>query len=887
MGLTLTDLFCGAGGSSTGAVQVPGVTARAASNHWQLAVDTHNTNHPDADHICADLSQIDPRYFPTTDILWASPECFAAGHLVMTSRGHVPIELVEVGDVVLTHENRWRPVTRVQARESEQLLTVRGQGHPGIVTTATHKFWARASARKWNNGIRQYRRAYQPAGWMEAHALADAQALWATPVEPESLPIMELPPVFASSDHGWWLLGRWLGDGSLSFGRNHEVTITCGFHESEDLGNVLAGTGVRWHRSDKRTATVFTAACAESRNWLVEQCGHGAAAKQTPAWALSLSIEERQALLDGYMSADGGTTQHRHRASTVSRALAVSMRLLAESLGHRVSMAYDQRTSYSIEGRAGVAKRQWIMHWEPGLHQTRSPEAFTQDGHAWSRVREVTPVPGTATVYNIEVAEDHSYVLDGIVVKNCTNHSIARGKKRSQDGMGPDLFGQGLPEEAAQRSRATMWDVPRFAESHRYQAVIVENVVDAANWTPFKAWLLSMDSLGYDHQIVYLNSMHAWALGPAAPQSRDRMYVVFWHKGNRRPDLEHMQRPPAVCPEHGRVAAMQSFKNPDRRWGRYRAQYVYRCPNVGCRNRIVEPDWVPAASVIDWTDLGTRIGDRARPLAEKTLRRIQAGIDRYWGQAQLVPVEGREGKTAQPVSGPVRTQTTRNETGLLVPLVVNNVSGADGSRSSTAREPLPTMVAGGLHASLLSPPMMHLEAAGNTYDAADPHHPAHGRGNGYYRVWDGAEPLRTMHTTASKGVAFPPFIAELRGGSSDARAVTDPLATDTASGNHHGLVTADYGKVTREDVFLGRWERWEPKPVSQERNRSVAEPIPSISVEDCSFRMLTPHEIQQAMAFPSEYQLLGNKREKVRMAGNAVTPPAARDLVGAVAASLN
>ena len=75
MSLTLTDLFCGAGGSSTGAIQVPGVAARAASNHWQLAVDTHNTNHPDADHICADLSQIDPRYFPTTDILWASPEC--------------------------------------------------------------------------------------------------------------------------------------------------------------------------------------------------------------------------------------------------------------------------------------------------------------------------------------------------------------------------------------------------------------------------------------------------------------------------------------------------------------------------------------------------------------------------------------------------------------------------------------------------------------------------------------------------------------------------------------------------------------------------------------------------------------------------------------------
>ena len=53
MTLTLTDLFCGAGGSSTGAAQVPGVTVRVASNHWKLAVETHNTNHPEAAHICA------------------------------------------------------------------------------------------------------------------------------------------------------------------------------------------------------------------------------------------------------------------------------------------------------------------------------------------------------------------------------------------------------------------------------------------------------------------------------------------------------------------------------------------------------------------------------------------------------------------------------------------------------------------------------------------------------------------------------------------------------------------------------------------------------------------------------------------------------------------
>src|SRR5829696_9191288 len=73
--LTVTDLFCGAGGSSSGAEAVAGVRVRLASNHWQLAIDTHNTNMPHVDHDVADVAQVDPRRYPTTDLLWASPSC--------------------------------------------------------------------------------------------------------------------------------------------------------------------------------------------------------------------------------------------------------------------------------------------------------------------------------------------------------------------------------------------------------------------------------------------------------------------------------------------------------------------------------------------------------------------------------------------------------------------------------------------------------------------------------------------------------------------------------------------------------------------------------------------------------------------------------------------
>ncbi len=57
-------------------------------------------------------------------------------------------------------------------------------------------------------------------------------------------------------------------------------------------------------------------------------------------------------------------------------------------------------------------------------------------------------------------------------------------------------------------------------------------------------------------------------------------------------------------------------------------------------------------------------------------------------------------------------------------------------------------------------------------------------------------------------------------------------------------------------------------------------------VDDCTFRMLQPHEIGAGMAFPLDYIVKGSKRDQVKGYGNAVTPPAARDLVGALAESL-
>ncbi|GAA3009254.1 DNA cytosine methyltransferase [Microbacterium aurantiacum] len=519
-------------------------------------------------------------------------------------------------------------------------------------------------------------------------------------------------------------------------------------------------------------------------------------------------------------------------------------------------------------------------HWARAIesHQLNHPET----DHSQADISQVDPryFPRTDVLW---------------ASPECTNHSIAKGVKRQQainealfelDGTRP------LEDAAANRSRATMWDVPRFAEVHKYRAIIIENVVDAYRWIMFPAWLQAMELLGYRHEIVYLNSMHAQAGGLPAPQSRDRMYIVFWQKDTKRkPVLERWTRPLAICEEHGEVRAVQAFKKAER-WGRYRAQYVYRCPKCG---RAIEPGWLPALSIIDWTLPAPRIGDRAKPLADKTRERIRKGIERHWTplvvKAAGNTYDAASGKPGNylrvtPLGDALPTQSTSAEYGLaLPPLVVNNVSGADTSRTTRATDPLPSLVAGGTHASLLIP--VEGRDGKVAASALDPMRTQSTRAEtallvpyyGRSESKPATEPLGTVTTVDSAGLVVP-----LRN-HGVAKPITHPIDTVSAEGNHHALLMRNnLGGAEMSTSVI------EPmRTLTTGGHQSViapGEPI-SLDVDDAGFRMLEPHEIQLGMGFARDYVLLGSKREQVKQAGNAVTPPAARDLGHAVAAYLN
>lgn len=466
----------------------------------------------------------------------------------------------------------------------------------------------------------------------------------------------------------------------------------------------------------------------------------------------------------------------------------------------------------------------------------------------------------------------------------CTNWSVAKGKKRCfSSAMQGDLFSLLAAQDdedeptAEEESRALMEEVPLYLRGviergGLVKAGIVENVVDVRAWTDWDRWIGEIHKLGYRTRIIALNSMHANPRAVhAAPQSRDRLYVGYWHETlGRTPDWDKWLRPRAWCDTCDTwVQAMQVWKRPGIDMGRYRQQYLYRCPSTTCRNAVVEPEALPALAAIDWSIPGQRIGDRAKPLAAKTLARIQAGIAKFARPVpMMVPAGGTWRNDATTVLDPMPARTTRENDALAIPPLLVPVEGRDGKEANSA-----------------------------------------------------LRPLRAQTTRNETGLAWLPFIAELRGGGSVARPVSETLATVTASGNHHGLVTPDVpafvmrnngskgdggehctpaGEPFRTMTTAGHqslitWEHLLVPYYGNGQAKPVNEPIGAlttrdqyalvrgdIAIDDVRFRMLEPHEIGRAMSFADDYTVLGSKRERVRQYGNAVTPNAAEVLLCAL-----
>jgi DNA (cytosine-5)-methyltransferase 1 len=421
---------------------------------------------------------------------------------------------------------------------------------------------------------------------------------------------------------------------------------------------------------------------------------------------------------------------------------------------------------------------------------------------------------------------------------------------------------------------------------------VIENVPQARKWSEFDKWRDEFHALGYRTRLIALNSMHAQpVLAPWVPQSRDRLFLAYWHKSlKRQPDWDKWLRPRAYCPQCDEaVYAVQVWKKAGVDMGVYgrNGQYEYHCPSRAHRQEVFPPT-LPALAAIDPNIPGTRIGDRTAlnmpPLEVATMERIRAGIARYWlplmtptggtwrDQATqlgdpaptrttretdavalpplIVPVEGRPGKNANPATGPVRTQTARNETGVMaLPFITPLRGGGSKGHAYPITDPAGAVSAGGNHHGLALPTLL---MRNNTVRNGD---------NPGYLSTPVGEPARSVTSAGHQSLLawrsqlLVPYYGNER---SKARPAGDRPCGTLSTRDSYGLAAVD--------------EPMLPADVSDE------------VLADVLFRMLEPDEIRKIMGFGDDWRVLpgASKKTLVFLYGNAVTPACAEVIMSAL-----
>jgi site-specific DNA-cytosine methylase len=523
---------------------------------------------------------------------------------------------------------------------------------------------------------------------------------------------------------------------------------------------------------------------------------------------------------------------------------------------------------------------------------------------------------------------------------SCTSHTQANTEKAyTQQVSLFDLHDEEYEARVtrSERDRATALCVLAYADQHHPRLILVECTTEFTSWglalpnrpkvgdgSTYRWWRQQLKNLKYRGRVLYLNSMHF-----GVPQSRDRIYIVLWDENLPSPDLDYS--PMSWCSPCGEVLpAVWTWKTgiPPTGSVRYGKQYIYTCPR--CHREVIPPA-APALNALDLSNLGTRIGDKplrtfkngfVGPLAEATMARAERCRQRFPDfPAVIMPAKATHGVERHPWQ-PLSTQTSQQEAALLstgaLMVAAGNTYERDGSncRSRDLSEPLWTQPATNT-TGLITPPIAvtgHVIAAhrhnGNGQHVSRPmdtvtatHEKAvvlgvtnfQGSARGANEslptqvgsetiglLSAGIMPYRqnTLPTMADESMPTvtsdqtPALLTAVgtikNNGSIDeaqyrAHPVDKPLGTLVASSASQGLLFSGWSEA----------EQPESNTVADQWRAALAD----LSLEDCYFRMLGPHEVGRGCGFDVDFpgqagrfKVWGSARDQVDGFGNAVSP---------------
>ncbi len=330
--------------------------------------------------------------------------------------------------------------------------------------------------------------------------------------------------------------------------------------------------------------------------------------------------------------------------------------------------------------------------------------------------------------------------------------------------------------------------------------------------------------------------------------------------------------------------------------------------------------WKPVKDVLDFSDEGTTIF-REKPLAEKTLERIYAGLIKFVAggkDAFLVKYNSmsRTGKYNAPgIDEPCPVVATQNRLGVAqVCFLSKQFSGHPESKNVSVEEPAGTITCRDHHAFVSA------------------HY-----GNGFNRSVD--EPSATVTTKDRLSLVTPRFIAnEYSGGgqhtsidnicpailtnpkqklitcklwimntsfSNIGSNIEEPAQTITANRKWHYLMNPQFnsaGGSVDSPCFtlIARMDKMPPYLVATESERlaieiydndspmtvKIKEFMALYGIVDIKMRMLRIPELKRIMGFPEDYVLVGTQADQKKFIGNAVEVTQAKKNAEALCAKL-
>ena len=455
----MAEFFCGMGNFRAGFDQAGWETVYSCEwdKHKRKIYEIIFGEPPTSSDIC-DVKGMD---IPDAECWTFGAPCITDDSLILTKDGYKQLKDIKIGDMVLTKSNTWHPVVKIFDNGVADTLYLSGTGFYKIHCTPKHKFYVRKMVYKKSNP--DERRLEEPK--FEQADKLDGSYYMGIPV------IEEETPFYSDSLTFWFLMGKMF---------KHDFVY-------EDVDNEL----VKSHK---------------------EIFGEHARNRNIPMSVITLPNKLLRAFLVGLVSEDWYEELQDGRTYTIepiNQQSAYAVSLIVNKLFH---LHADIKHSHKFNHEFPTYPDRYSVKF------TTVPitkwKSIYEDGYIWLHIKHSMPAK-SEHVYNIEVEEDHSYVLHGVISKNCQDFSVA-GLRAGLDGDRSSLVREVfriLKERPADRR-------PEWLVYENVKGMLSSN----QGWD-FAAIQAEMGECGYDVTWQLFNSKD-WGV----PQNRERIYTV----GHRR-----------------------------------------------------------------------------------------------------------------------------------------------------------------------------------------------------------------------------------------------------------------------------------------------------------------------------------------------------------------